>query len=296
MTVLKTTYAPTVSGIVDGQQIDASDVTTPLTELRDYARAGRVAASASDLYLGTLGEKLAVVSPLVKTLLNSGADESQQLSFDTTGFGLDVTTLAGENITAGNFVALDYADSFKAWRIISTSANHYSRLRGYAVNTATTGNSITVRLWGIADGSFSAAGQDYWMPSSAGAPAATNPNPSAGGSQVCKLWAGQAISTTKVFYDIRPMRFAMRASLANNASMTIVLAPSESPVYIRRYWAIVNISTTIFEAAVVGRDGGGTRDVAVRLDNGSGSGDSNRITFKNVSGGTLDITGFCEID
>lgn len=294
---LKSSLTLTTSAIADGQGIDAADVLTPFSDALNHIKNGKLSVSANDTHAKHLNDALTVTAPISKSIGNAAADEALNLSFDTTNHGFDVTVVAGENITALDFVALDPTDSNKAYRIISTSTTHYGRLRGIALSSATTGQSFNVRLAGPVPGFSSlSVGSDYWIPSSAGAPSATNPNPSAGGSQVAKIWAGHALSATVMWYQIRPIRYAQRASLTNNSSFTITLAPNESPAYIRRYWATVNISGTLWEAAVVGRDGGGTRDVAVRLDNGSGSGDSNRITFKNVSGGTLDITGFCEVD
>jgi hypothetical protein len=50
------------------------------------------------------------------------------------------------------------------------------------------------------------------------------------------------------------------------------------------------------ELCVVGRWSGGTRDVAVCFDDGSGSNGDTRTTFKNVSGDTLDVTCSVEVD
>jgi hypothetical protein len=53
---------------------------------------------------------------------------------------------------------------------------------------------------------------------------------------------------------------------------------------------------TIFdEPVLVGRFSGGNRDVAVRYDDGSGDAGDTQTTFKNVSGGTLDVTCVVEL-
>lgn len=54
-------------------------------------------------------------------------------------------------------------------------------------------------------------------------------------------------------------------------------------------------STSFDEVAVVGRWSGGTRDVGVRFDDGSGSNGNTQTTFKNVSGSTLDVTCVVEL-
>lgn len=54
---------------------------------------------------------------------------------------------------------------------------------------------------------------------------------------------------------------------------------------------VVSAGGTAFEeACVVGRWSGGTRDMAVRYDDGSGNNAAISTTFKNVSGATMDVT------
>ncbi|MBZ0310479.1 MAG: hypothetical protein K8I82_30740, partial [Anaerolineae bacterium] len=53
---------------------------------------------------------------------------------------------------------------------------------------------------------------------------------------------------------------------------------------------------TVFdEPLVVGRFSGGSRDIAVRYDNGSGLNPDTRTTFKNVTGASLDVTCVVEL-
>jgi NedA-like, galactose-binding domain len=60
-------------------------------------------------------------------------------------------------------------------------------------------------------------------------------------------------------------------------------------------FSVFSISVVFVEAAIVGRWSGGTRDIAVRYDNGSGSSASSKTTFKNVLGFTADVTVVLEI-
>lgn len=53
---------------------------------------------------------------------------------------------------------------------------------------------------------------------------------------------------------------------------------------------VVGIGEDYVERAVIGRWGGGTRDIATRMDNGSGLYGDTQTTFKNTSGGDLDVT------
>ena len=54
-------------------------------------------------------------------------------------------------------------------------------------------------------------------------------------------------------------------------------------------------TTAIDEPCAVGRWSGGTRDVGVRYDDGSGSNANTNTTFKNTSGGSLDLTVAVEV-
>ena len=49
------------------------------------------------------------------------------------------------------------------------------------------------------------------------------------------------------------------------------------------------------EPCVIGRWSGGTRDISVRFDDGGGSNPNTKTTFKNVSGGSLDIVTEIEV-
>lgn len=53
---------------------------------------------------------------------------------------------------------------------------------------------------------------------------------------------------------------------------------------------VYGILSTFNEPCVIGRWSGGTRDIAVRFDDGSGGSPLSVVTFKNTSGVTLDVT------
>lgn len=73
-TELKTSINPDTSAIVDGQTIDAADVTAAIDDLRDEIRKARVSVSAVDTHVGYLSEKLAASTGL--SLADSGAGDS----------------------------------------------------------------------------------------------------------------------------------------------------------------------------------------------------------------------------
>jgi hypothetical protein len=58
---------------------------------------------------------------------------------------------------------------------------------------------------------------------------------------------------------------------------------------------VLGVTTIFDEPCVVGRWSGGTRDVAIRFDDGLGASGDTKTTFKNVSGGTLDVTAVVEL-
>lgn len=61
-------------------------------------------------------------------------------------------------------------------------------------------------------------------------------------------------------------------------------------------FAVYQPTTTNDEPCVVGRWSGGVRDVGVRFDDGSGADADTKTTFKNTSGGSLDVTVRVEVD
>ncbi len=58
---------------------------------------------------------------------------------------------------------------------------------------------------------------------------------------------------------------------------------------------VVGVGTTYQEPLVIGRESGGTRDMAVRYDDGVGANGDTKTTFKNVIGSTVDATVIVEL-
>lgn len=82
----------TTSNIVDGQQIDATDVTVPFSEVQNNlpANAGYLlSVSATDTYKKYLYEALAVVGDIAIEIINDGADEKVQITVTTGGMFAD---------------------------------------------------------------------------------------------------------------------------------------------------------------------------------------------------------------
>ncbi len=83
MSTAKVDLTIDTSQLVDGpaQIANASDVTTPLTNLRDHLRDGLVAVSTNDTHVKTLNEALTVAgSGISKAIQNASADENLQLT------------------------------------------------------------------------------------------------------------------------------------------------------------------------------------------------------------------------
>lgn len=81
--VAKSTIAPDVSLLVDGQTADAGDVTAAIEDLRDYLRSGRVAITANDANVKHLQDAIALGTGLSEAVTNAAADEALTISLDS---------------------------------------------------------------------------------------------------------------------------------------------------------------------------------------------------------------------
>lgn len=289
----KSSLTLTTSAIADGQAIDAADVLTPFTDTLNHVKNGKFSVSANDTYVKNLDDALLVTSPLVKAIGSGGGNETLGLTFDFSANAIDITVNSGEALAIRDFVVIDNFGSNQAYKVDSdnTSSIHLNnRIRGYALNTTSgSGQSVTVRIHGLITGFSSlTSGSDYWAGTTAGTVVSGKPYPSQGGAQLAIIWAGLAMSTTTIYFFNKPIRWVKRASLTNNSTLTISHG-SEVNFYDRRISAQAIPSGTLFEPAVIGRWAGGTRDVAVQSGDGAGASEAAQTTFKNVSGGTLDL-------
>lgn len=78
--VLKSSVDLDTTAITTGEQIDASDVVSPINTAEAALRNGRLAVSANDTHIKNLDEALTVAGSIEKSIQNGSADESLQLA------------------------------------------------------------------------------------------------------------------------------------------------------------------------------------------------------------------------
>ena len=79
----KTSIAPDVSYLVDGQTADAVDVLTAIEDLRDYVRSGAVSVSANDTHVKHLQDAISVGTGLSEAVTSGSGNEGLALSLDS---------------------------------------------------------------------------------------------------------------------------------------------------------------------------------------------------------------------
>lgn len=109
---LKTSIAPDVSLLVDGQTADAGDVLAAIEDLRDYVRGGQASISATDTHVKHLEDGVVEGTGIDITRQNSGANETLRVAVDTTVVATtsNTLTLANKTLDGTNDVALDALD------------------------------------------------------------------------------------------------------------------------------------------------------------------------------------------
>lgn len=79
----KTSIAPDVSYLVDGQTADAADVLAAIEDLRDYVRSGAVSVSANDTHVKHLQDAISVGTGLSEAVTSGSGNEGLALSLDS---------------------------------------------------------------------------------------------------------------------------------------------------------------------------------------------------------------------
>ncbi len=203
--------------------------------------------------------------------------------------GADVSVDSIDDALA-DAVADASGDAFSGDETADTSGDSVGDAPNHDVPGDTTETSTLILYNGESVGfaaSTFTAGQTVYASATAGGVTQTKPTVSAGGSQKAIILLGYADTDTSLVLRPGPVSFLKRASLANNATLTIEHY-ADPDGHTRVVSAYKNSSPA--EPCVVGRFSAGTRDVGVRFDDGSGANADTKTTFKNTSGATLDVT------
>jgi len=205
---------------------------------------------------------------------------------------LDELITAGEAVNELDVVYRDTADG--KWVLANASGTpiRVSDRIGFVVESGgiSTDAQGLVRLIGNVSGFVGlTAHLPVYLNTSDGQITQTIPAPVSGGTQIALVVLGTAISSTTILLDgVTTLHYMMRASLADAATLTIQHHADPLP-FTRKLKASIDQGAYL-DTASIGRWLSGSRDVAVRFDDGSGSNPDTRTTFKNVTGTTIDLT------
>jgi hypothetical protein len=249
---LRTAVVVNDSNVVDGNTADAAIWNIAYTNTEDELRAGRVSVSDADTHVKNLEDAVkGVAGQFAVTKQNVGANEELQLNLDATGVPngynptangaggwawaaaggggaapVDVTGTAGENLALRDYVYLDEASD--TWFKVDTDATPVKcgRFRGIVnVGAISATASGSIRMIGeVAGFSSLTPGLPVYASTTLGDITQTKPSPVLAGSQVGIVEIGIAVSATNVLvYPSRgiPVQYMIRASLANNATLTL---------------------------------------------------------------------------
>jgi hypothetical protein len=249
---LKTAVVVNDSNVVDGNTADAAIWNVPYANTEDELRAGRMAVSDTDTHLKNLEDAIkGVAGQFAITKQNVGSNEEIQLNLDANGVTnghvpmangvggwswaapggggaapVDVTGVAGEALALRDYVYLDETSS--TWFKVDTDATPVKcgRFRGIVnVGAISSAASGSIRMIGeVAGFSSLTPGLPVYASTTAGGITQTKPTPTLGGSQIGIAEIGVAVSATNILvYPSRgiPVQYMLRASLANNATLTI---------------------------------------------------------------------------
>ena len=249
-TQLKTAITPDVTDIVDGQTIDAADVTQAISDIQTQLRNGQAAVSAGDLYVGHLEDKIVgVANNTSVTKVDTGANETLAINLNATGVTngyvptangsngwswaaqagggatpIDITVTAGETLAERDAVYLQL-NSITAYKIDADDATpKLGMIRGIVnesggISAAATGS---VRIQGEVSGFTGlSAGGEVYASSTAGGITQTKPSPTDGGAQVAVVRIGFATSTTAVMVWPGKVQYLKRATMADDGTLTV---------------------------------------------------------------------------
>jgi hypothetical protein len=196
----------------------------------------------------------------------------------------------GEDVDPLDFVIEN--DSDGEWYKADTSDGAFimGTRRGVVlgIGTLTAGSTTTIVIEGVVSGFTGLTDQGYMYASTtAGIYTQTAPTPSLSGAEILNASWGWAQGTTEMYvYPFHPVRYMKRASLADDATMTIEHHADILPYARKLFAAISSTDTAIIEAS------GGAQDSSRQLRGQSGAGStatpatvvSNNTTLGDAAG------------
>ena len=205
-----------------------------------------------------------------------------RLTTGATGGTLDIEGTYGEALSALDNVYLDSSNN--KWYKIDTDATatvKNSYRRAVAVDAGALDATGTIRLKGVLDGYTSLnTGDPIYASTTAGGYTQTKPAVTDGGGQVAIVEMGYAVSATEVMVDPRPVIYAKRETLANNASTTIE-HHADTATFTRQVSAYAANNTSGSEVAVYGTINQGVR---LELEGETIAGDTITINASGAHG------------
>lgn len=153
------------------------------------------------------------------------------------------------------------------------------------ISSAGTGEIVT---GGIVSG-FSGLTPWAWVYGSttAGGVTQTVPTVSDGGAQVATVPIGIAISATEIALLLQPVVYAKRKTLSDNEELTIA---HHSDAQTRRRAVFAYVGGSYDEPLYIGSLSGDAAEIGVEFGDGTGADQDTMTTFKNLTGGSADVT------
>lgn len=280
------------SALVDYQQIDASDVKTPIDQLdtaldnvldavQPFAVGALMARLNTDPAAPSAGSIVYDKSGTMYARNQAGTITTLSGGTVTVSANVDIDTIAGQALNERDAVYLSFADA-KAYKLDAdaTASVKCSQVRGIVVTAggAALGASVSVRLSGTVTGYAGlTAGGLVYADTTAGALTQTKPTVTAGGGQRVIVPLGIALTTTSIAVTAMPVTYVKRESLANNGT-TLVEHHADAAQETRMPWALSYPTFTTSNTT------GGT-DYAI--GNVGGSPVWGAQAFQLTSGGTI---------
>jgi hypothetical protein len=191
----------------------------------------------------------------------------------------------GEDVDPLDFVIEN--DSDGEWYKADTSDGAFimGTRRGVVlgIGTLTAGSTTTIVIEGVVSGFTGLTDQGYMYASTtAGIYTQTAPTPSLSGAEILNASWGWAQGTTEMYvYPFHPVRYMQRASLADDATLTIEHHADILP-YARKLLAAISATDTI-----ILETSGGTQDTSRQLRGQSGAGSVNPVDAAGAANVTL---------